>query len=125
LTLTWPATALKVAEVCPEATVTLEGTVRFALFEESATASPAAGAADVRATVQGVLPPATTVAEAQLKPLNVGRASAMAPPVLLAGIESPAAVDATMLVIWMEIFWAAFGAIWKVAVATIPSAITF
>ena len=46
----------------------------------------------------------------------------MAPETPLAAIGVATAVDATISVSWMGIVWAdGFAAIWKVAVATVPS----
>ena len=85
--------------VCPEATVTLEGTVRLALLLESDTANPLPLAAPVKATEQEVLPGVLMVELVQLRLLKAsvtGREIVPEPP--LEGIDVPPAVVATMLV---------------------------
>ena len=117
---------MKLLEVCPAATVTLEGTVRLALLLESATVNPPTGAAPVKPTEQEVLPGVLMLALVQLRLLKAsvtGREIAPEPP--LEEIDVPAAVVATTLVSWMGIgLLEGFAAIWNVAVATVPSAIT-
>jgi hypothetical protein len=92
--LTWAAVAVKPAEVCPAATVTLDGTVRFPLLLARATANPPTGAAELSVTVQGVLPGVMIVRFEQLAPLMSG-GSVIDPGAALAGIEEPPAVEAT------------------------------
>jgi hypothetical protein len=118
---------MKVLLVCPAATVTLEGTVRFVLLLESETANPPLGAAPLSDTVQEVLPGVLMVALVQLRLLSetddTGRE--IEPATALEGIEVPSAFVATTLVSWMDIGLVdGFAAIWKVATATGPSAIT-
>jgi hypothetical protein len=124
--LTWAPVAVKVLLVCPEATVTLEGTVRLVLLLESDTANPLPVAAPVNPTEQEVLPGVLIVELVQLRLLKAtttGREIAPEPP--LEGIVVPPAVVATTLVSWMGIgLLEGFAAIWKVAEATVPSAIT-
>ena len=96
LLLTCAAVAVKVLLVCPEATVTLEGTVRLALLLESATTNPLPDAAPLKVTVQEVLPGVLIVELVQLrllKPAATGREIAPVPP--LDEIEVPPAVVAT------------------------------
>ena len=57
LVVTW-----KVADVMPAGTVTLAGTAADALFSESETAAPPAGAAPLRVTVAVDVSPPITVA---------------------------------------------------------------
>ncbi len=61
------ADAAKVADWAPDGTETLAGTVRFPLFDASATELPAAPAALSSATVQVEFAPAATVAGVQLR----------------------------------------------------------
>jgi hypothetical protein len=58
---------VKPVETSPAATVTLAGTVRFALFEESGTDTPSAGALPVKVTVQALFPGVLMVAGEQVK----------------------------------------------------------
>ena len=93
---------MKPAEVCPAATVTLEGTVRFALLLESGTANPPDDAAEFRVTVQGVLPGVLIVRLEQFTALIVGGGAwgtVIVPATPLDGIEEPPAVEATIPVI--------------------------
>ena len=91
---------MKLPVVCPEATVTLAGTVRLALLLERDTANPPADAAEVKVTEQGVLPGVLIVELVQLTVLRAaaarGREIAPEPPV--AAMEVPPAVEATTLV---------------------------
>ena len=99
LALTWAAVAVKLLEVCPAATVTLEGNVRLVLLLESEIGNPPAGAVPFNETVQGVLPGVLIVKLVQFKVLrdtDTGRV--MVPVLPLDGIEVPPAVDATTLV---------------------------
>jgi hypothetical protein len=119
--------AVKLAEVCPAATVTPEGTLRLPLLLVRETAKPPMGAASVKETLHDALPGVLTVVGVQLSPLNeamgFGRVIVPEPPV--AGIDVPSAVEATTLVSCTGIVVVdGFAAIWKVAVATVPSAIT-
>lgn len=88
---------MKVLEVWPAATVTLEGTVRLVLLLESDIANPPAGAAPVKDTEQEVFPGVLIVELVQLKPpkatVVTGREIAPEPP--LAGMEEPVALVAT------------------------------
>ena len=118
---------MKVLLVWPEATVTLEGTVRLALLLESDTTNPLPEAAPLKVTEQEVLPGVLMVELLQLRLLKAlivpGREIVPVPP--LEVIEVPPAVVATTLVSWIEIgLLEGFAAIWKVADATVPSAIT-
>jgi hypothetical protein len=126
LLLTCAPVAVKVLLVCPDATVTLEGTVRLALLLESDTTNPLPEAAPIKATEQEVLPVVLMVELVQLRLLKAtitGREIVPVPP--LEVIEVPPAVVATTLVSWMEIgLLEGFAAIWNVADATVPSAIT-
>jgi hypothetical protein len=91
--------AVKLLEDCPEATVTLEGTVRLALLLESATANPLPDADPVSARVQEVLPGVLMLDPVQLRVLKAsatGREIAPEPP--LAGMEDPVALVTTTLV---------------------------
>ena len=96
---------MKVLPVCPDATVTLEGTVRLALLLESDTTNPLPEAAPVKATEQEVLPGVLMVELVQLRLLKAvvvpGREIVPVPP--LEVIEVPPAVVATTLVSWIEI----------------------
>jgi hypothetical protein len=126
LALTCAPVAVKLAEVCPAVTVTLEGTVRFALLLESETGNPPAGAVPFKETVQELVPGVLIVNEPQFKVLretDTGRV--MLPGLPLDGMEVPPAVEATTLVSWMVIgLLEGCPEIWKVATATWPSAIT-
>jgi hypothetical protein len=126
LVLTCAPVAVKLLLVCPEATVTLEGTVRLALLLESDTANPLPEAAPVNATEQEVLPGVLMVELVQLRLLKerlTGREIVPEPP--LEGIEVPTAVVATTFVSWIEIgLLEGFAASWNVADPTVPSAIT-
>jgi hypothetical protein len=96
LVLTCKPVAVKVLLVCPEVTVTLEGTVRLALLLESATANPLPEAAPVNVTEQEVLPGVLMVELVQLRLLNAavtGREIVPEPP--LEGMEVAPAVVAT------------------------------
>ena len=90
---------MKVLLVCPEATVTLEGTVRLALLLESDTANPLPVAVPLRVTVQVVLPGVLMVELVQVRLLNdvvTGREIDPEPP--LDGMDVEPAVVATTLV---------------------------
>ena len=91
----------------------------------------ALGAAALKVTVQLVVPGASMVGLLQFKLLRVGVDGEddgeddreMEPGLPLEGMEMPAAVDATTFVSWMGIaLLEGFVAIWKVAMATGPSA---
>jgi hypothetical protein len=126
LLLTCAPVAVKLLEVCPEATVTLEGTVRLALLLESDTVNPLPDAVPVSATEHVVVPGVLMVELVQLRVLKLsvtGREIAPEPP--LAGMEDPVALVATTLVSWIAIgLLEGFAAIWNVAVTTVPSDIT-
>jgi hypothetical protein len=127
LPLTCAAVAVKLALVCPDATVTLEGTVRLALLLESDTANPPAEAAAPKPTEQEVVPGVLMVELVQLRLLKpiVVTGSEIDPETPLEGIDVPPALVATTLVSWMAIgLLEGFAAIWNVAEATGPSAIT-
>ena len=117
---------MKVLLVCPEATVTLEGTLRLALLLESDTANPLPEAAPVKVTEHEVLPGVLMVELVQfklLKAMDTGRDIAPEPPLEDRGV--PSAVVAAVLVSWTEIgLLDGLAAIWNVASATGPSAIT-
>lgn len=68
---TVPALAIKVAVLEPAATVTDAGTVKALLLSEIATLTPPLGALLLNVTVQVLIPPANTLGEAQLSPVNV------------------------------------------------------
>lgn len=74
---------VNVPVVAPALTVTLAGTVAFALSLDSATASPPVRAALLNVTVQIEDPGAFTVAGEQTKPLTTGRAARLMLAVLL------------------------------------------
>ena len=97
--LTAAPVAVKVLVVCPDATVTLEGTVRLALLLERATANPLPEAAPLRVTVQEVFPGVLMVELVQLRLLKAGTTGREIAPVLpLEVIEVPPAVVATTVV---------------------------
>jgi hypothetical protein len=100
LVLTCAPVAVKVLLVCPEATVTLEGTVRLALLLESATANPLPVAAPLNATVQEVLPGVLMLELVQVRLLKatVPDGNEIVPEPPLEGIEVAPAVVATTLV---------------------------
>ena len=88
--------AVKLFEVCPAATVTLEGTVRLVLLLESETGNPPAGAAPFKETVQELVPGVLIVRGLQFKALRAKDAGrAMFPEPALEEMEVPPAVDAT------------------------------
>jgi hypothetical protein len=126
LAVTWAAVTVKLLEVCPAATVALEGSVRLALLLESETGNPPEGAVPFNETVQELVPGVLIVRGLQFKVLratDTGRV--MVPELPLDGMEVPPAFDATTPVSWMEIgLLEGWPEIWKVAVATGPSAIT-
>ena len=88
---------MKPLEVCPAATVTLEGTVRLVLLLESETGTPPTGAVPFKETVQELVPGVLMVNGLQLKVPremdDTGRV--MLPGVPLEGMEVPPAVAAT------------------------------
>ncbi len=87
---------MKLAEVCPEATVTLEGTVRLALLLESGAGNPVEGAAEFRVTEQGVLPGVAIVRLEQVTELNTTAGGMETEPdTPLAEIAEPVRVEAT------------------------------
>ena len=82
--LTCAAVAVKPADVSPTPTVTLAGTVKFALLLESGTENPPLGAAAVSVTVHGVLEGVVRVVVVQpsvLRATGVGSVIVPAPPV--------------------------------------------
>ena len=90
---------MKVLLVCPEATVTLEGTLRLALLLESETANPLPEAVPFNATEQEVVPGVLMVELVQLRLLKAtatGRETVPEPPP--EGMEVAPAVVATTLV---------------------------
>ncbi len=97
LELTCTAVAVKPAEVCPEVTVTLDGTPKLPLLLESATGNPPEGAAELIVTVQGVVPGVLIVRFVQLTELIVGVATGtvMVPATPVAGTDEPPEVEAT------------------------------
>jgi hypothetical protein len=89
---------VKLLEVWPAATVTLEGTVRFVLLLESETGNPPARAVPFKETVQELVPGVLMVKGLQfraLKATDTGRV--MLPEVPLEEMEVPPAVEATTL----------------------------
>jgi len=117
--------AVKTADVCPELTVMLAGTVRLELLLERGTESPPDGAAELSETVHEALPGVLIVLGVHVTDaIGGGSDIALEPPV--AGILLPLPVEATTLVIWigMDAVEGA-AAIWNVATATVPSEITF
>jgi hypothetical protein len=66
-----PAVAGKLALVAPAAAVTDAGTVRFALFDDTASTEPPAGAAPLSAAVQFDTPPEFNDVGVQLSPVTV------------------------------------------------------
>jgi hypothetical protein len=98
--LTSVPVAVKELLVCPDATVTLEGTVRLALLLESDTINPLAEAAPLKVTEQDVLPGVLMVELVHWRPLKAvvtpGREIDPVPP--LDVIEVPPAVVAITLV---------------------------
>jgi hypothetical protein len=84
---------VKLWELCPEATVTLEGTVRLALLLESDTANPLPDAVPVNATEQEVLPGVLIVELVQVRLLSeIPTGREMAPATPLARMEEPLAL---------------------------------
>jgi len=67
---------VKLAVAAPAPTVTLAGTVAFALLLDSVTSSPPAGAAVVNVTVQAEVPGAFTLPGVQLTLLSAAPAPA-------------------------------------------------
>jgi len=120
---------VKLLVVAPAATVTLAGTVVFALLLDSATANPPPGAAPLSVTVQTEVPGAFTLDGTQerlLSVIPVGWMTVIVPPAPDEEIEFPFLSDATtplrvigtlMLVLPLEIV--------KVAEATGPFASGF
>jgi len=99
LELTCAPVAVKLLEVCPAATVTLEGTVRLALLLESEMGNPPVGAVPFRETVQELVPGVLMVKGLQFKVLKAtvtGRV--ILPGLPLEEMEVPPAVEATTLV---------------------------
>ena len=99
MALTWAAVAVKVLEVCPAATLTLEGTARLTLLLESETGNPPDGAVPFNETVHELVPGVLIVRGLQFKVLratDTGRVMVPEPP--LDRMEVPPAVDATTFV---------------------------
>jgi hypothetical protein len=99
LELTSAPVAVKVADICPAATVTLLGTVNLALLLESPTVNPPAGAVPFKETVQELVPGVLTVNGVQFKVLRAmetGKVMLPEPP--LDVMELPRALVATTLV---------------------------
>jgi len=118
---------MKVALVCPAGTVTVAGMVTFALLLASETANPLLGAASVKDRPQDVLPGVLSVMAVQISPPKEAPVVACVivpdPPVV--GIVVPSAVEATTLASCTGIVVVdGLEAIWNVAVATVPSAMT-
>ncbi len=121
--LTCTALAVKPAEVSPAPTVTLAGTVRFALLLESGTVNPPPGAAPVSETVHPVLVGVLRVVVVHPTALSAtGVGSVMTPAPPEAGMGVPATVDATtpLTITPIEVV-EGLAAIWNVATATMPS----
>jgi hypothetical protein len=92
-----PTVAVKFPAVAPDATVTLAGTAAFAVLLDSATTSPALGAAPLKVTVQVDVPGAFTLDGLQVTPLGVTGVdwmTVMVPLVPDEGITFPSASDA-------------------------------
>jgi hypothetical protein len=124
LETTAAAVAVNVALFSPAPIFTLAGTVTLVLLLSSVTLT-ALGAAAVNVTVQLEAPGASMVGLVQFKLLRETDGREIEPEPPLEGMETPPAVDATTLVSWMGIaVLEGFGAIWNVATATGPSAIT-
>jgi hypothetical protein len=99
LALTCAPVAVKLLEVWPAATVTLEGTVRLVLLLESEIGNPPAGAVPFKETVQELVPGVLIVNGAQskvVKATDTGRV--MLPELPLDGMDVPLALDATTFV---------------------------
>ena len=91
--------AVKLLEVWPAATVTLEGTVRLVLLLESGIGNPPAGAVPFRDTVQELVPGALMGKGLQFKVLKAtDTGTVMLPGLPLEGMAVPPAVEATTLV---------------------------
>src|ERR1700676_4815157 len=94
--MTCAPVAVKLLEVCPAATVMLEGIVRLALLLESETANPPEGAVPFNETVQELVPGVLIVKGLQFRVLRAtDTGSVMLPEPPLEGMEVPPAVDAT------------------------------
>ena len=116
--------AVNVADVWPAGTVTLAGTVRLVLLEESATEDPPVGAAEPSETEQEVVPGVLIVPDVQETEVTCALGSEMLPDPPVALILFPAPSEATTPVNWRGIGLAdGDAAIWKVAVATVPPGI--
>jgi hypothetical protein len=83
---------VKFAEVDVPGTVTVSGTVRFALFEVNPTIVPPVGACEVSVTVQVGAAGGVTVVGLQDRLLTVGCTMPTALPTAVVATESPAAV---------------------------------
>ncbi|MBZ5676598.1 MAG: hypothetical protein LAP61_20360 [Acidobacteriia bacterium] len=118
---------MKLAVVAPAETVTLAGTVAFALLLDSATAKPPVGAALLIVTVHAEEPGALTLVGEQESPLSTGGTwvTAIVPPVPDMGIALPVAPVAIIPLSATDILGLTLaGEIVNVAVATVPFGIT-
>lgn len=99
--------AVNVPLVWPLEIGKLAGTVTFALFTESGTVNPLAGAGPVKDAVHGVLAGVFSVDAVQLKDAKATAwDNEIAPETPLAGIARPAGVEATIAEIWSGIGFA-------------------
>jgi hypothetical protein len=107
--------------VAAAGTVTEAGVVRTVLLSESETGVPPLGAAEVRVTVQAVLPELVTAEGVQDNELRDGAVAppVTVPPVAERAIALPAPEDATALVIPIDVLVAP-RAIVKFTTATVP-----
>ena len=91
---------MKLLEVWPAATVTLEGTVRLVLLLESEIGNPPAEAVPFKETVQVLVPGVLMVNGLQFKALKArDTGKVMLPEVPLEGMEVPVGDDVTTAVI--------------------------
>ena len=99
MALTCAPVAVKLLEVWPAATVTLEGTVRLVLLLDSEIAKPPVGAAPLKETVQELVPGVLMVKGLQFKALKATEETGrlILPEVPLDGMGVPPAVEATTL----------------------------
>jgi len=101
--LTSTADAVKFAEVCPDATTRLAGTLRLALLLERPTVNPDVGAT-LSDTEQPVEPGVLIEELVQLTPFTLGvTGSVTVPEPPVAEMELPPAVEATTPTIWIGI----------------------
>ena len=101
--LTSTAVAVKLAEVCPDATTTLAGTLRLALLLERPTVNPDVGA--TLSDTEQLVEPGVLIEElVQLTALTLGvTGSVTVPEPPVAGMELPPAVEATTPTSWIGI----------------------